>query len=342
MINNQYDWMKRFNISPDDALRIARELCERSYVAGIRGVKLLNRCRDIMAEGHGAVCRRRRSVSLAHAVEVSLRERADRRSRTTYELRHVCRRILQTCPALGTMLLREISPEQCSAALRATFAGDLQFCKGRTVLHSVFACGVRHAWCSSNPVDAVPRPLLREAEVEPLPWEQLVSLLHTATLAEHRCCMPALGFMLWAGVRPAELQRLSWEDVDRQERVLCLRPRHSKTGGCRHITLHAVLLAWLKRWRQERPGAELRGRICPPNWLRRWKALRHAAGITHWQQDVLRHTYASYHLKRWHDLERLQEEMGHRSTRLLRTRYLSMKGITRAHARRFWTPGALG
>lgn len=326
-------------ISYDDALRLAREVMERAFEPDLSGIPLLNRCREIISLGCEALRHARRTTSFAHAVEVSLAERASRRKRTTYEISHICRRLTTAMPHLADMPLREISAATCLSALQAVFTTDLQFAKARTVLHSIFTCGMRHGWCSANPVDAIPRPTLSETEVEPLPWSDLQKLLRTATQPKHRCCMPALGLMLWAGVRPAELLRLTWGDIDWQECVVCLRPRHSKTGGCRHITMHPVLLAWFKKWSRTRVH---QGSICPPNWLRRWKALRSAAGISRWQQDVLRHTYASYHLKHWHDLPRLQEEMGHRSARLLRTRYLSMRGITRLHARRFWTPGALG
>lgn len=339
MIKKNQRWTDEWEISWQDAQRLARELVERVAESGAKGLSLMNRCRDIILLGCESYRHASRSESFAHGVAVSLQERAARRARTTYELRNVCSRMMRALPELGQMRLRDISADVCRQVLDATFTSDQQFVKGRAVLHSVFACAMRHGWCSSNPVDAIPRPVLREAEVEPLPWPLLKRLLRTANSREHRCCMPALGLMLWAGVRPAELRRLSWEDIDWQEKVICLRPRHSKTGGCRHISLLPVLLAWLQQAGKLRAAS---GSICPPNWVRRWRALRLAAGISAWQQDVLRHTFASYHLKHWHDLPRLQEEMGHRSARLLRTRYLSMRGITAPHAKLFWTPGKLG
>lgn len=329
-------WTARMGITPDDALRLARELAERVFAPGLCGIPLINRCRDAIGLGWAALEDSQRSVSLHHAIEVSLQERAARRKRTTYEIRNICRRLLRATPDLAAARLRELSGAACRQALERAFHTPQQFAKGRAILHGVFACGVRHGWCAANPIACIPRPSLHEKEVTPLPWAQLLKLLRTASLEPHRSCMAALGVMLWAGVRPAELTRLSWEDIDWQERVISLRPRHSKTGGSRHITLHPPLIAWLRRADQPH-----RGSLCPPNWTRRWLALRRAAGICQWQQDVLRHTYASYHLKRWHDLPRLQEEMGHRSSRLLRTRYLSMRGVTSCHAQLFWSVGIL-
>lgn len=277
-------------------------------------------------------------ISFRRAVSLSLAERADKRERTLKELRSFLRRLMEAPLALDRQRLHTITTRQCDEALRAHFHTPRQYVKGRALLHSVFAFGQRNGWCLFNPVTALPKPRIIEKEIIPLPWEQIIRLLQTSRRPEFRKCMASLGLMLWAGIRPAELSRLAWEDIDSKERVIILRANHTKTGGCRHVTLYPVLAAWLRRIP---PALRKTGMICPRNWTRLWHKLRLAAGITEWQQDVLRHTFASYHLKRWHDLPRLQEEMGHSSPQLLRTRYLSMQGITNHHARLFWSPSIL-
>ncbi len=329
-------WAERYGLDEGDALRLGRELIERSSPRGLRGVELLNFCRDVIALGNQTYDDSERSVDFHEAVAISLRERSTRRPRTQEELRLVTSRMLNS--RLACRKLRHISSSDCLGVLRELFATPHQFVKGRAILHSIFACGIKHGWCSANPVDAILRPELHEVEVQPLPWEQLLSLLRMAQKPRHLPCMPALGIMLWAGVRPAEVLRLDWADLDWEESVISLRPRHTKTGGSRHITMHPALRTWLARFATPPPTA---GNICPPDWCHRWQRLRRDAGILNWQQDTLRHTFASYHLKHWHDMGRLQEEMGHRSSRLLRTRYLSMQGVTRAHAALFWSASFL-
>ena len=56
-----------------------------------------------------------------------------------------------------------------------------------------------------------------------------------------------------------------------------------------------------------------------------------------WVQDVVRHTYASYHLAHFCNQHLLQKEMGHSSPSLLLARYLNMEGITSATGAMFWT-----
>lgn len=273
-------------------------------------------------------------VSFAHAVQESMAARAGRRPRTLAEIRSVCGRLMRAVPGLAGLPVQRLGRSECDRLVQLG-ATPRQQRKIRTILHGVFEYCRQQEWCMQNPVGLIRAPRLLEREIAPLTWPELVSLLQLARKHPHRCCMPPLGLMLWAGVRPAELLRLGWGDIDWEEKVITLRPQHSKTGGCRHIQLQPVLRAWLLEH-----GVE-QGPICPPNWARRWRRLRDAAGLSPWRQDVLRHAFASYHAKQFHDFAHLQVDMGHRSAELLRTRYLSMRGLTAAHARLFWTPGVL-
>ncbi len=81
----------------------------------------------------------------------------------------------------------------------------------------------------------------------------------------------------------------------------------------------------------------LRARSLPPELAARWKLIRDASGFRGvWVQDVLRHTYASYHAKLFRDLPRLQVNMGHRDISLLSSRYVNMSEIAKADAEKFF------
>ena len=65
--------------------------------------------------------------------------------------------------------------------------------------------------------------------------------------------------------------------------------------------------------------------------------MRRAAGwnAEHpWPQDVLRHTFASYHLSHFRSYAELQVEIGHRDATLLRCRYVDQRGVVNAGT--FW------
>ena len=272
-------------------------------------------------------------IQFEQAVRESIEARKGRRARTLAEIRSVCARLMRLAPGLAERNVCSMNRAEC-AHLISMANSERQRYKVRAILHGVFEYCRRQEWCLTNPVSLIQLPVLKEQEVRPLSWDAMRRLLKIVRLPRHRPCMAPLGLMLWAGVRPAEVSRLSWDDIDWEESVVSLRPVHSKTGGCRHVQIQPVLRVWL------RESPRCRRLICPPDWNRRWRRLRDAAGIIPWQQDVLRHTFASYHAKFFHDFARLQEDMGHRSSALLRTRYLSMQGLTSAHAREFWRPGA--
>lgn len=320
-------------ITSEDAIRLSRELLEQCPM-NKKGVSRLNYCRKIIEEGSRVVKEETRTITLREAVEVSLRERKGRRPSTLRELSYVSKRILQSPTRIASMQLRSINASHCEEALSALFTTPRQFNKGRTVLHSIFACGERHGWCCSNPISAVPKPRLTEVEITPLAWGKIEKLLNTVQQPTHRCLAPVVGLMLWAGIRPSEAQRVQWEDIDWEEEVILLPARHSKTGGARCVTLQPVLKRWLVK---VCGGRRNTGSICPKSWNYRWQKLRSEAGMEVWQQDVLRHTFASYHLKHFKNLVQLQIEMGHSTPDLLRTRYLNMRDITKEHARLFWS-----
>ena len=130
--------------------------------------------------------------------------------------------------------------------------------------------------------------------------------------------------MLLAGVRPHECERLRWSDIRLDDGMVVIAPQHSKTGGARCVTIHPPLARILQRLQKSDDE-----HICPPNWRKRWTGLHKAAGFIPWQPDVLRHTFATHHLATFRSYSELQWEMGHRSSELLRTRYVAMEGIYR-------------
>lgn len=318
------------------ALRLALELVEQSGARFLRGDERLKHCRRVIQLGAERQRAESQTVNFSRAAQSALAERRHRRPRTVAEFAGVCRRLLRCCPLLSARSMNSLNPADCAEVLYSVFSSARQRRKGRAILHGVFEHAVRQHWCTYNPVESVRLPEPEECEIEPLNIPGLRRLLKAAAAPPHRACMAALGVMLWCGVRPAEVQRLQWRDVDWEEKVLVLRPHHSKTGGCRHIPLRPALLAWLRA-----AGGPGEGSLCPANWERRWRRLREAAGLIPWQQDVLRHTFASYHAKYFRDFALLQSEMGHRSASLLRTRYLSMQGLTAEGARLFWAVGGL-
>lgn len=318
--------IRESGIGAIDAALLARE----ALAAG-RG--RLSRARRCLALGALELRNEERTVSFRHAVEEALAARLHRRPRTLVDFRYFCRRLMRCCKGLASRRVRGIKADECRKWIEQAFDTPQQRRKARAILSGVFSTSVRKGWCSANPVAQVEIPMGVERQLPILTPQEIGQLLQAAASYEGGCCQAAVGMMLYGGIRPHEVARLAWEHVDLLQKVIYIPPRHSKTGGARCVTIHLPLLRILQR--RQRPDGE---KVCPANWLHHWRALRQWAGWNPqghpWRQDVLRHTFASYHLLHFRSYATLQCEMGHRDANLLRTRYINTRGVCNAAA--FW------
>ncbi len=318
-------------------LEAVEEMPELLRAAALGKAPLMQALRRVLREGIVSVREQEKTVTFAHAAEESLkrREAAGRRATTLRDLRHFIRRLLRV-PGLAEKPLRTLDIAACRQVLETAFAGSAHsFRKGRAILHSIFAYGVRQGWCAANPVSAVEVPAIEEKEIMPLTVAECRSLVKIAKTPRYRDCLPALGLMLFAGVRPGEVARLQWADIDNEEGVLTIAARHSKTGGARRVELCPSLKKMLRQ-----QGTNAEGSLCPPHWHKRWQRLRQAAGLAsasrRWMPDVLRHTFASYHALTHRNIPALQLQLGHRDSRLLFTRYLNLSPLRKKETGVFW------
>jgi integrase len=153
-------------------------------------------------------------------------------------------------------------------------------------------------------------------------------------------CVPAFATALLTGVRQAELERLT--DDDFTPDGIRVAAASSKTNRARFIQMPEALTAWLARY-------PVRGRLCPPNWARKEKAVRRLAGfrvwsdlvadmkmdppmdaapangLPEWPQNCLRHTAASVALALGKSLKTLIFEHGHAGGEdLLKAHYIGV------------------
>lgn len=284
--------------------------------------ELLLIIRRVIQAGTEQVRAAERTVTLEEAAWASVKAREDLRASTLRDLRHFVRRILRTEGA-ATLPLRSIGTAQCRRILNEAFGrSKSSYVKGRVILHSIFAHGIRQEWCDSNPVSRIEVPSIKEKPITPLTVQEVTQLRVTCEQETHRAMRFSLHLMLYCGIRPTEVKRLTTSDICWDDHLIIIRPQASKTGGGRAVPL---------RGHNNLHPADC---IIPRNWQTRWKHLRRAAGFTRWVPDICRHTFASYHAAHYRNLPELQLEMGHRDSTLLRSRY--MAPTRRSDAALFW------
>ena len=95
---------------------------------------------------------------------------------------------------------------------------------------------------------------------------------------------------MFAGVRPEEICRVSWAMVDLDHSRIRIPGSITKTRIGRTIDLEPNAVAWLSS------VAQKEGPVVDGDSSCLIGRLKLAAGLGRWPQDVLRHTFASYHV----------------------------------------------
>lgn len=273
---------------------------------------------------------RTETLTFREAAQKSFEARLCRRPSTIKDLSSYINRFLKYADWTDRDI-RTITQRDCRNLLNAHFktSGHV-FCKAKSILHSIFNYAIRRECCDKNPVRGIDSLPIREEKINILTLKQIAGFMKAVKANDLQCMQAAIRLMLWCGIRPGEVQRLRWQDVDFRENVVYIDGQTSKTGGARAVPLRGSAL-YLKQFK-----GKLNDYIAPRNWARVWEKLRRRAGMRQWQKDAMRHTFASMHLKRFHNIYLLQEEMGHRDSMLLRTRYLNLRGLTSQAAARFF------
>ena len=174
--------------------------------------------------------------------------------------------------------------------------------------------------------DGLPVPKTDEGEIEIYSVEEMATLLSHAD--EHT--LPVLCFGGFAGLRTAEIERLTWDNVKWEQSVIEVGAKTSKNRQRRLVPLLAPLVELLHPYR---------GRVGPViAKIKLHLRLRQLAekAKTPWKHNALRHSYASYRLASEQNVAQLALEMGNSPTMIFR-HYREL--TTPKAAKRWWSLG---
>lgn len=233
-----------------------------------------------------------------------------RRSRAEYGT--YLRRVLRINPDLGRGKLAEISPEVWEEVLQNTYPTPAGRNKARRLIHGLYEYALAKKWATHNPVRQMTIEKEPERELSVLAPEQIQTMLQWLLRPKYQSIAAAVGFMLWDGLRPCDIGRTRWEDLQRE-----------------------LLPPALKRWLDRLPQ-HYHGPIAPANWAQQWRYLRQAAGLLPWKNDTLRHTYAVYHLKRYNNPNILTRRFKHMNSQQIHRRFGQYNDISSEDVQRFW------
>jgi len=114
----------------------------------------------------------------------------------------------------------------------------------------------------------------------------------------------------FTGIRPAELLRLEWSEINFEKGHIEVKARKSKTATRRLVPIQPNLAKWLEPYRGSK-GKLFKSRRTVDSAIRFAKRLR-----IPWKANCLRHSYATYRLSIVPDAGRIALEMGNSPAKL--------------------------
>lgn len=234
--------------------------------------------------------------------------------------------------AFGTRNIATITAPELREWYAATYGQSATYYNSAlAVIAPAFSWAVKQELIDRNPFELIERRKVAAADgvdvFTPAEARRLLAACrdHTANTPVHPMwdgsTVPAIyrldctdarlpfAILLFAGIRPEELTKLTWEDIRTEQNgteYIHVRPSVAKTRQVRLVRVRPTLAAFLATI----PQSARTGALVPKNWKRKAAIVRKAAGLQN-RHDTARHSFASYALAQDGSLDNLRADLGH-------------------------------
>lgn len=264
--------------------------------------------------------------TIAEGVKVLLQDKAANfvRPRTLQDLQS---RWGKFASEYGSRRFADITSTDVDAWLRKIAATAINRHNYRRKADELFRAAMLKKWCAENPVTASQKPRVTAPSPVALTVEQCSHLL---AHAKDFGMLPYFVLGTFCGIRPQELQKLTWDKISIPDRAVVVESVTAKTGSRRVVHLNDPAMAWLQGCIKPRGPI-----VDPMNFRKRFDAWRKEAMVYPWpDDDCMRHSFGSYHLAAHKDDALTAHEMGN-SAAIVHRHYKQL--VTDAKAARFWS-----
>jgi len=197
----------------------------------------------------------------------------------------------------------------------------------RSVTIQAYNFAIARGYAVENPAAATAKVKEADGNIGILSVTQAARLLES-TGPE---LLPYIAIGLFAGLRSSEIERLDWSQINFESgliKVEAMKGTRKNTRRRRFVRIQPNLREWLLPVRQHK------GNVAPQvNFRELFDATRAAAGITEWPTNALRHSFGSYHLAHYNDVNALALEMGN-SPEMIFNHYREL--VEPKAAERYW------
>jgi integrase len=225
----------------------------------------------------------------------------------------------------------------------------------RRAWSSFFSWCVEKGYCLANPATKQGRRRSGgdddDDEVVVLSIAEVRRLLSSAQAYKSGKLVPYVALGLFCGIRPDELKRLRWSDIDVKAKEVTIRKSVSKVKRVRVVSISDNAMEWLL------PHAVEKTPIVAKNWRKDFDAVKAHAGFGNpefqmnlpvprndeereqrkqmkpWPQDCMRHTAISFYLRKHGDEGKAATWAGN-SVKMIHDYYLNM--VTPEDTEIFW------
>jgi len=188
-------------------------------------------------------------------------------------------------------------------------------------ISTLFSFAVRREYIERNPCNQIDRIKIDRKPPMVLTAEQAKTL----RLSCPTICKPYLILGMYVGVRPDEIRRMTWADINLETGAVKV---NGKTRQRRIVYLEAVALKYLLAHPLKS------GPVAPSKHVtRRWARKQRPLLGGKWPADILRHTAASYLLAKYQDVGKVAMMLGNSPQILLRHYH---DPVTKEESKKFW------
>jgi integrase len=221
--------------------------------------------------------------------------------------------------------LADVSPPEIDKFLLALTVSPRSRNNFRQVIGTLLKFGQVRGYVANDHagIGAVEKSSHTQAEVAVFTPDQIGTLLSSAKQE----LVPALALGAFAGVRPEEIKRLDWADVNLDEGHIEIRAANAKTRVRRLIPVQPNLRSWLL------PYIQTSGPVQP--FVNLGNEFLKAAGQANikWKRNGLRHSFISYRVAHTANVAAVALEAGN-SPQVISRNYL--KCVTADEAQRWF------
>ncbi len=221
-------------------------------------------------------------------------------------------------PVIGKKLVCDIGHRELADLLAKKYPTAYGFNLAVRNISSAFNRAVREGWTPENICKRIEKRDTGRHEVRFLSIQQCCDVLKSCrdfrqdkSIPDYlrrdcRDCVAAVALMLFGGVRPNEVARLTWEQIDTDEGTVYVPNKKAKTDRSRYFEMSETLKVWLDTV----PAGGRIESVVPGGWEKKWQLIRRHAGISD-MNDALRKSYITYALAATDDVNKVRAVVGH-------------------------------